>query len=104
MTLIDKACTILEKTNDGSNLTPQHLKLIENAVNGFLNEKGLKAFDELYKTVADGKYRRPDYLGVEFMDRDQEGYVYFKGQSVEHYSAFYAYSYSAQADLKVLQS
>ena len=51
MTLIDKACTILEKTNDGSNLTPQHLKLIENAVNGFLNEKGLKAFDELYKTV-----------------------------------------------------
>ena len=104
MTLIDKACTILEKTNDGSNLTPQHLKLIENAVNGFLNEKGLKAFDELYKTVADGKYRRPDYLGVKFMDRDQEGYVYFKGQSVEHYSAFYAYSYSAQADLKVLQS
>ena len=72
MTLIDKACTILEKTNDGSNLTPQHLKLIENAVNGFLNEKGLKAFDELYKTVADGKYQRPDYLGVEFMDRDQK--------------------------------
>ena len=104
MTLIDKACTILEKTNDGSNLTPQHLKLIENAVNGFLNEEDLKAFDELYKSVAGGKYQRPDYLGVEFMDRDQEGYVYFKGQSVEHYSAFYAYSYSAQADLKVLQS
>ena len=58
MTLIDKACTILEKTNDGSNLTPQHLKLIENAVNGFLNEKGLKAFDELTKPL------RTENIGV----------------------------------------
>ena len=104
MTLIDKACAILEKTNDGNDLTPQHLKLTENAVNGFLNEKGLEAFEELYKTVEAGEYKRPAYLGVEFMDRDQEGYVYFKGEDVEHYSSFYAFSYSAQADLKVLQN
>lgn len=103
MTLIDKACFIIEKTRDGNDLTPQDLKLTENAVNGFLNEKGLEAFEELYKTVEAGEYKRPAYLGVEFMDRDQEGYVYFKGIDVEHYSSFYAYSRSAQADLKVLQ-
>ena len=87
MTLIDKVCAILEKTNDGNALTPQHLKLTQNAVNGFLNEKGLEALDELYRTVIDGKYKRPAYLGVEFMDRDDNGYVYFKDEDVEHYSS-----------------
>lgn len=104
MTLIDKVCAILEKTNDGNALTPQHLKLTQNAVNGFLNEKGLEALDELYRTVIDGKYKRPAYLGVEFMDRDDNGYVYFKDEDVEHYSSFFAYTKSAQISLKVLQN
>lgn len=104
MTVIDKACFILEKTRDGNDLTPQDLKLTENAVNGFLNEKGLEAFEELYKTVEAGEYKRPAYLGVEFMDRDQNGHVYFKGQHVEDYAGFYAYSLAAKADLQVLQN
>lgn len=104
MTLIDKACAILEKTNDGNDLTPQHLKLTESAVNGFLNKKGLEAFEELYKTVEAGEYKRPAYLGVEFMDRDDNGYVYFKGEDVEHYSSFFAYTKSAQTSLKILQN
>lgn len=104
MTLIDKAIKILEKTNDGNDLAPQHLKLIENGVNGFLNDKGVAAVDELYELVEAGQYKRPAYLGVEFMDRDLEGYVYFKGTQVEHYSSFYAYSEMAKMDLTVLQS
>lgn len=104
MTLIDKALKILENTNDGNDLTPQHLKLLENGVNGFLNDKGAVTLDELYKTVEAGQYKRSAYLGVEFMDRDSEGYVYFKGTEVEHYSSFYAYSEMAKMDLTVLQS
>lgn len=100
---VDKALVILEKTNDGDDLTPTHLKLLELAVNGQLNERGLAEFDKLYQSVADGKYARPAYLGVEFMDRDHEGYVYFKGQQVEHYSSFWAYSLDAKASLKRLQ-
>ncbi len=101
---IDKVLTIMKKTHDGNDLAPQHLKLTELAVNGFLNDKGLRLLDELYRNVEAGQYKRPDYLGIEYMDRDQEGYVYFKGQSVEHYSSSYAYSLAAKADLKVLQA
>ncbi len=38
----DMACDILQRTNDGDDLEPMHLKLIEDAVNGFLNEKGIQ--------------------------------------------------------------
>jgi hypothetical protein len=100
---VDKALVILQKTNDGDDLTPTHLKLLELAVNGQLNDRGLAEFDKLYQSVAAGEYVRPAYLGVEFMDRDQEGYVYFKGQQVEHYSSFWAYSLDAKASLKRLQ-
>lgn len=103
MTLIDKVLTILKKTHDGEDLTPGHLKLTEYAVNGFLNEKGMEMIEEIYQAVENGIYERPPYLGVEFMDRDHEGYVYFKGQEVEHYSSFWAYSLDAKADLKRLQ-
>lgn len=99
---IDKALTILQKTHDGDDLTPEHLKLLELAVNGYLNETGLEEFEKLYQAVESG-YQRPAYLGVEFMDRNQEGFVFFKGQRVEHYSSFWAYSLDARAALKRLQ-
>lgn len=38
MNIYDKALEILKKTHDGDDLTPQHLWLVENAVNGFFNE------------------------------------------------------------------
>ena len=40
-TLIKKATDILERTNDGNDLSPTHLKLLELAVNNQLNEKGI---------------------------------------------------------------
>ena len=103
MTLIDKVLAILEKTHDGDDLTPEHLKLTEYAVNGFLNESGIEKIEEIYQAVKNGTYERPAYLGVKYMDRDHEGYVYFKGQEVEHYSSFWAYSLDAKTHLKCLQ-
>lgn len=103
MELIDKVIAIIEKTNDGNDLTPQDLKLTELAANGFLNEKGRQKIDEIYQAAIAGQYRRPPYLGVEFMDRAHDGYVYFKGQEVEHYSSFWAYSLDAKASLIKLQ-
>lgn len=38
---------ILILTNDGDDLSPLELKLLEHAANGFLNEKGEAAFAEL---------------------------------------------------------
>lgn len=85
MSISDMACEILQKTQDGDKLAPQHLKLLENAVNGFLSEKGEVAFYELYENVKTG-YTKPWFLNVENFTQDIEGYVYYKGVHIEHYS------------------
>ncbi len=84
-TTIDKACEILHKTNDGDDLAPDHLKLLEMAVNGFLNDKGKAAFEQLYESTLKG-YVKPWLHGVENLTIDNVGYVYWKGIQVEHYN------------------
>ena len=91
----DKACEILQKTNDGDDLDPQHLKLLEMAVNGFLNDEGKAAFEELYTKVQAG-YQKPWFLGIEHLTRDHVGYVLWKGKRVEHYDSPWAYSAKAK--------
>jgi len=81
----DQAIEILQKTNDGNDLAPEHLKLLEMTVNGLINEAGEIAFEELYQNVMKG-YKRPWFHGIEHLTRDHEGYVYWKDARVEHYS------------------
>ena len=100
---IDKILAILQKTNDGDNLSPEHLKLVELGANGYLNQAGLAALDRLYESVEAGNYTKPYHLGVEFMTRDHEGFIYFKDKEVEHYSSSWAYSLEAKACLTKLQ-
>lgn len=104
ITLIEKAMSILHYTHDGEDLSPTHLGLLEMAANNQLNEKGIKIFDDLYKQVIDGKYKQPYLQGVEFMTHDHEGYVYFKGHHLEHFSSFYTYTLEAKDYLELLQS
>lgn len=88
----DKAIAILRATNDGDDLEPKHLKLVEDAVNGFLNEYGQKVFDHLHKVVVGGHYEKPWFHGIEHLTIDNVGYVYWKGQRFEHYEMRFAYS------------
>ena len=81
----DMIIEILEKTNDGNDLSPLHLKLVELTANDFLSEAGEIALYELYANVKKG-YVKPWFLGVEHMTQDHEGFVYWKGIQVEHYS------------------
>lgn len=92
----DIACEILERTHDGDDLEPMHLKLIEDAVNGFLNEKGIEALNEIHKTVINGQYKKPPFHGMEHLSIDHVGYVYWKGHQVEHYEFPWAYTKEAQ--------
>ena len=92
---VEKALFILEKTNDGTDLSPEHLKLVETAVNGWLSESGEVAFDELYKNVK-GRYKKPWFHGIEHLTIDYKGYVYWKGSEVEHYTLSWAYSDEAK--------
>jgi hypothetical protein len=80
------ACWIIQNTRDGNDLEPADLQLVENAVNGFLNEEGYKAFEALHDKVVSGEYLKPWLCGVENITRDHEGYIYWKGKHVDHYT------------------
>lgn len=47
----DMACEILRKTNDGNNLSEFDLKIVEYAVNNYLNDKGIEYFNKMYKKI-----------------------------------------------------
>lgn len=85
MNYCDQSIEILRRTHDGHDLAPVHLKLVELAVNGGLSEKGEAAFEELYQSVLNG-YTKPWHCGVEHVTKDHEGYIYWKGVRIEHYS------------------
>ena len=55
-------------------------------MNGWLSESGTIAFEQLYADVSAGKYTPPWYHGIEHLRKDHQGYVYWKGVQVEHYS------------------
>jgi hypothetical protein len=97
----DKAVEILQRTDDGDDLTPQHLALVEAAANGWLTEEGQRAFEELHSNVLSG-YQRPWLHGIENLTIDQQGYVFYKGQEVEHYELGYAYSERSLVSAKEL--
>lgn len=54
--MVDITCDILRGTHDGNDLHEVDLKLVEMAVNGFLNESGIALVNELHQIVAGGKY------------------------------------------------
>lgn len=85
---IDQAIEILRLTRDGNDLAPSHLAIVQAAVNDGLNEQGEIALTQLHRDVRDGTYRKLEqYLfGIEHLTRDHQGYVYWRGQRVEHYS------------------
>lgn len=88
MTPIEKATTILARTQDGRKLTSRDLALAEAAANNRLTDNGLAKLDCLYDEVVSGTYDASKlYLfGIEHLTRDSEGYMYWRGRHVEHYS------------------
>lgn len=82
----EKAILILKNTKDGNDLSPLHLWIVQEAVNGGLNEAGLKIFDKIYNDCSQNKYIKPFHFEVEHITKDHEGYIYFKGKQVEHFT------------------
>lgn len=95
-TLADNAIEILRATRDGDDLDPAHLKLVEMALNGHLNETGRAAFQNLLQSVRAG-YAKPWFHGVEHVTRNHDGYVLWKGKEIEHFSNGYASGDEAKA-------
>lgn len=85
----DAALSILRTTNDGNDLSGSDLSLVEAVINH--GESALttigKARWEWLKTVTANNAYRLDWLhGIENLTKDQNGYVYWRETSVEHYS------------------
>ena len=99
----EMACEILQATNDGVDLDPQHLWLVQEWVNETLNEKGEQTFHELYQNVKQG-YKPPWFHDIENLLRCQNGYVYWKGKQVEHYDSPWAYSSEGKKSAEELAS
>lgn len=100
--LADAAITILQLTNDGENLDPSHLKLVELAINGMLSPTGEQQFADLVEQVQKG-YVKPWFHGVEHITRNHQGFVFWKGVEIEHYSHAYANTPKAAEAVQELQ-
>ena len=101
--ITDQAIEIIAATRDGEDLDPQHLKLVELAVNGFLNETGKAAFQELLANVHSG-YVKPWFHGTLHITRNHQGYIFYKTHFIEHFDADYAMSDRAKAYTQQLAS
>ena len=97
----DKACEILRRTNDGDDLSPEHLWLLQEMVNGHLNELGEQEFEKLYQSALAG-YQKPWFHGIENMTVDHEGYVRWKGKEVEHYDSPWRWTEEARVQAEEL--
>ena len=84
--LIEQSIEILERTRDGNDLEPFHLSLVQAAVNNHLTARGVEAFHQLYDSVTSGQYAKPWLAGVEHVTRDHQGYIYWKGSRIEHFT------------------
>lgn len=92
----DIACAILSGTNDGNNLSPSHLYLVQEFINGNLTEEGIALIHRIESEVTQGKYQPPWFHGVEHMTVDSEGFVYYKKKNIEHFSGRYRYTEEAK--------
>jgi len=73
-TIEDAALEILRKTDDGDKLSPIDLKLLEAAVNGFVNEDGEAAFFAMLDRVRSG-----DALSSDTDDRTMTKHIRLTG-------------------------
>lgn len=100
---MNKALEILQNSDDGNKLDPGDLKLVEAAVNGWLSEAGEAAFYDLHQRVMSNTYVKPWLQGIEHLTRDHQGYVYWKGQEIDHWCGDLPYSERGKREAQMLR-
>jgi hypothetical protein len=87
--VLDQAIGVLRGTSDGDLLDPRDLALLQTVVNeglDALTDPGKRHWAGIVQSVVAGTYAKPWMHGVEHLTRDLEGYVFWKGARVEHFS------------------
>lgn len=86
---INQAMDLLRLSNDGEDLPPEDISLIQQVVNSGLDaltKEGQEYWNNLHQSMVDGTYIRPWLHNQENLLKDHEGYVTWKGIKIEHYS------------------
>lgn len=82
----EMAIAILRATQDGDQLVPDDLALVELAVNRRLNARGQNYFVELHRNAPKpGGYTPPWLFGIEHLTIDVYRWVRWKGIAVENF-------------------
>ncbi|MEH2067889.1 MAG: hypothetical protein V7K47_06935 [Nostoc sp.] len=79
---IEKCMEVLELSNDGKQLSPRHLSLVQATIDGNLSELGQQELDRIYDLLKADNYCDWFY-GIENLTQSHSGRVYWKGQLVE---------------------
>lgn len=86
----DDAIDVLRGTRDGDDLSPFDLSLLQAVVNANslddLRESARQRWQAVVVAVRAGTYTPPWFHGIEHLTKDHEGYVMWRGKTVEHYS------------------
>ena len=88
--LRDEAIEVLRGTRDGDALSSSDLALLQAVVNAGslqgLSEWAQERWPAIVADVRSDSYVRPWFHDIENLTKDHEGYVLWRGKSVEHYS------------------
>src|SRR5579872_743555 len=82
----DRTIFVLKGTRAGDDLSPAELHLLQQYLVRRTTPAEDDEFDDLHDRVASDAYYTPWMCGVEHLTQDHQGYVYWKGINVEHYS------------------
>jgi hypothetical protein len=85
MNCCEQAIEILQQTNDGDDLSPEDLYMVECAVNGILTFEGLEVFANLHQACLHG-YKKPWYFGIEHLTVNHLHDVQWRGKTVENFT------------------
>lgn len=99
--LHDTCLNILEDTNDGEDLDPQDLALVELALNQQLDEPSLKLIEGLEKAVREG-YKKPWFHGIENLTINTGGYVFWREAQIDHFTLTWAFTTAGEKSAKRL--
>lgn len=83
-TINEMVIDIIDGTSDGDNLSPRHLKLLELAVNGFIDDENFQELTRIHQMVENGNYI--DWFhSIEHMTKDHNDCIRWKGVVVGKY-------------------
>jgi hypothetical protein len=88
MNIQKKIATINRYTSKGNNISNRHTYALYRISKGCRTPYDLAMLNQAYMQVKEGTYYKLKncHFGVEHITQDGEGYIYYKGEYIDHFS------------------